>query len=143
MRFLRRRHHCARGRLRACCGDYPPLCRYRATSGNASGSSIFRHVGLRRAGPMCEFRRALNNINAIGWLLRAPSARTALLRYRVNHPLMCRYFAGSVMCTFHCTCIARAFYAGEGYCGGACGLTLASEYGWPWAFVCSGVQRCA
>ena len=78
---------------------------------------------------MCEFRRALNNINAIGWLLRAPTARTALLRYRVNHPLMCRYFAGSVMCMFHCTCIARAFYAGAGCCGGACGLTLASEYG--------------
>ena len=37
---------------RACCGDYPLLCRSSATSGSASGSSISRHVGSRRAGSM-------------------------------------------------------------------------------------------
>ena len=86
-------------------------------------------MGSRRADPMCGFRRALTNINAISWLLRAPSARIALLRYRVDHPLMCRYFAGSVMCAFHCVCIGRPSYARVGCYGGACELTLASEYG--------------
>ena len=46
-------------------------------SGNANGSSISHHVDSWRAGPVCEFGRALTTINAIGWLLRAPSARTA------------------------------------------------------------------